>query len=180
MNIPNYLTVFRIILIPVFIVLMLIDVPYGHYFAALVFVVAALTDSLDGYLARKWKQITKLGIILDPLADKLLVTSALVILVELGKIPGWITIIIIGREFAVTGLRSVKAEEGVIIPASKWGKWKTVTQIGAVLVVILEEVYLPYINLPLGLWAMYLATVITIISGAEYFYRFNVLDDTNR
>ena len=97
MNIPNSLTIFRIILIPVFVFFMLIRIPYGDLVAAIIFVIAALTDSLDGYLARKWKQITKLGVILDPLADKLLITAALISLVELGRIPGWIAIVIIGR-----------------------------------------------------------------------------------
>lgn len=172
MNVPNILTLFRIVLIPFFVVILLVKIPYGDYLAAFIFMVAALTDSLDGYLARRWKQITKLGIILDPLADKLLITAALISLVELGRIPGWIAIIILGREFAVSGLRAIKAEEGVIIPASKWGKAKTVSQIIAVLLVILEHLYEPFIAWPIGMWFMYLAVAITIWSGGEYFYRF--------
>lgn len=174
MNIPNILTLLRIILIPVFVLVLLIKIPYGDYIAAFIFIIAALTDSLDGYLARKWKQITKLGIILDPLADKLLITAALISLVELGRIPGWIAIVILGREFAVSGLRAIKAEEGVIIPASKWGKAKTVSQIIAVLLVILEHLYDSFISFPIGTWAMYLAVAVTIYSGVEYFYRFYV------
>ncbi|MBC7075980.1 MAG: CDP-diacylglycerol--glycerol-3-phosphate 3-phosphatidyltransferase [Syntrophomonadaceae bacterium] len=174
MNIPNSLTILRIILIPIFIVFLLVRIPYGDYLAALIFITAALTDSLDGYLARKWKQITKLGIILDPIADKLLITAALIVLVELGRIPGWIAIVILGREFAISGFRTVKAEEGIIIPASVLGKAKTISQIFAVLLVILEKVYQPYVNLPLGQWAMYVAVIITIVSGVEYFYRFRL------
>ena len=174
MNLPNSLTLLRIILIPVFVIILLVRIPYGDYFAAAIFIVATLTDSLDGYLARKWKQVTKLGIVLDPIADKLLITAALIILVELGRIQGWIAIVILGREFAVSGLRIVKAEEGIIIPASKLGKIKTVSQIIAVLLIILQKAYQPYIDIPLGPWAMYFAVIITILSGIEYFYRFQL------
>lgn len=174
MNLPNSLTLLRIILIPIFVIILLVRIPYGDYFAAVIFIIATLTDSLDGYLARKWKQVTKLGIVLDPIADKLLITAALIILVELGRIQGWIAIVILGREFAVSGLRIVKAEEGIIIPASKLGKIKTVSQIIAVLLIILQKAYQPYINIPLGLWAMYFAVIITLLSGIEYFYRFQL------
>lgn len=177
MNLPNSLTLIRIFLIPVFVLILLIRIPYGDFFAAAIFIVAALTDSLDGYLARKWKQVTKLGIILDPIADKLLITAALISLVELGRIQGWIAIIILGREFAVSGLRVVKAEEGIIIPASKLGKIKTISQIVAVILIILEKAYQPYINIPLGQWMMYFAVIITLISGFEYFYRFKLHSD---
>ena len=161
----------RIILVPIFVVLMLTRIPYGGTLAAVIFMIAALTDSLDGYLARKWKQVTKLGAILDPLADKLLITAALISLVELGRIPGWIAIVIIGREFAVTGLRVVKAEEGIIIPASKMGKLKTISQVTAVLLIILQNLYHPLLALNLGQWVMYFAVFITIVSGVEYFYK---------
>lgn len=176
MNLPNKLTVLRIILIPLFVCFLLVKIPYGTYLAAFIFILAALTDSLDGYLARRWRQITKLGIILDPLADKLLITAALISLVQLHQIAGWIAIIIIGREFAVSGLRAVKAEEGIIIPASIWGKLKTITQVVAVLLVILQKHYLPFTKVPLGDWAMYIAVIITLVSGAEYFYRFKVTE----
>jgi len=174
MNIPNKLTILRIILVPIFVVLMLTRIPYGGSLAAAIFVIAALTDSLDGYLARKWKQTTKLGAILDPLADKLLITAALISLVELGRIPGWIAIVIIGREFAVTGLRVVKAEEGIIIPASKLGKLKTISQVTAVLLIIVQNLYHPLAVLALGEWVMYIAVAITVISGIEYFQKFKI------
>jgi CDP-diacylglycerol---glycerol-3-phosphate 3-phosphatidyltransferase len=174
MNIPNKLTILRIILIPIFVVLMLTRIPYGGTMGAIIFVIAALTDSLDGYLARKWKQTTKLGAILDPLADKLLITAALISLVELGRIPGWIAIVIIGREFAVTGLRIVKAEEGIIIPASKMGKLKTISQVTAVFIIILAHLYHPLISLTLGNWAMYIALIITVVSGVEYFLKHKI------
>ncbi|MEN6349042.1 MAG: CDP-diacylglycerol--glycerol-3-phosphate 3-phosphatidyltransferase [Syntrophomonas sp.] len=174
MNLPNSLTLIRIILIPVFVIFLFIRIPYGDYIAAGIFILATLTDSLDGYLARKWKQVTKLGIILDPIADKLLITAALIILVELGRISGWIAIVILGREFAVSGLRIVKAEEGIIIPASKMGKIKTISQIVAVILIILQKAYISYTSLPLGQWAMYIAVIITLASGIEYFYRFKL------
>lgn len=174
MNLPNSLTILRIILIPIFVIILLTRIPYGDYLAALVFSMAAITDSLDGYLARKWKQVTKLGIILDPLADKLLITAALISLVELGSIKGWIAIVILGREFAVSGLRILKAEEGIIIAASKMGKIKTISQIVAVILIILKNLYIPYTSIPLGDWAMYIALVITIVSGVEYFYNFKI------
>ncbi|HZK86939.1 MAG TPA: CDP-diacylglycerol--glycerol-3-phosphate 3-phosphatidyltransferase [Syntrophomonas sp.] len=174
MNIPNSLTLLRIFLIPVFVVVLVVRIPHGDLLAAVIFVAAALTDSLDGYLARKYKQITKLGIILDPIADKLLITAALICLVELGRIPGWIAIVILGREFAVSGLRAVKAEEGIIIPASKLGKFKTISQVLAVIIIILENVYPPLRGV--GVWAMYIAVAITLISGIDYFLKFKLLD----
>ncbi len=171
MNIPNSITIFRIILIPIIVVLMLTNIPYGGSLAAAIFLFAALTDSLDGYLARRWKQTTKLGAILDPVADKLLITAALISLVELGKLSGWIAIVIIGREFAVTGLRVVKAEEGVVIPASKMGKLKTISQVTAVMVIMLEQLIYPLAQLQLGQWIMYIAVIITLVSGIEYFLK---------
>lgn len=172
MNLPNSLTLLRIVLIPVFVILLLVRIPYGDLLAAAIFSTAALTDSLDGYLARKRREVTKLGVILDPLADKLLITAALISLVELAKIPGWTAIVILGREFAVSGLRAVKAEEGVIIPASSLGKVKTVSQIVAVLLVILQHSFQQFFAWPVGLWFLYLAVVITIISGIEYFMKY--------
>lgn len=174
MNLPNALTLLRIVLIPLFVIFLLVKIPYGDYMAALVFIIASLTDSLDGYLARKWKQVTKLGIILDPLADKLLITAALISLVELGKVAGWIAIVILGREFAVSGLRTVKAEEGILIAASKLGKIKTISQIIAVVLIIIQDFYAPLSRLNIGSWAMYIAVVITVVSGIEYFYKFQI------
>lgn len=175
MNIPNSLTLLRIFLVPVFVVVLVLRIPYGDLLAAIIFIAAALTDSLDGYLARKYKQITKLGIILDPIADKLLITAALICLVELGRLQGWIAIVILGREFAVSGLRSVKAEEGIIIPASKLGKLKTISQIIAVIIIILENLY-PPLHI-VGLLAIYFALAITVISGIDYFMKFKSMEE---
>lgn len=176
MNLPNSLTIIRIILIPIFVVILLVRIPYGDYIAALIFSVAALTDSLDGYLARKRREVTTLGVILDPLADKLLVTAALISLVELSRIPGWTAIVILGREFAVTGLRAIKAEQGIVIPASWMGKLKTISQIAAILLVILEKSFEQLFSFPLGLWMLYLAVAITVLSGIQYFYNFRISD----
>jgi len=172
MNIPNSITLFRIALIPIFVAAFSPKVPYGYYVATAIFIIAALSDSLDGYLARKWKQVTKLGIILDPLADKLLVSSALICMVELQIIPAWIAIIIIGRELAVSGLRSYKADKGVVIAAHKLGKIKTITQIVAVVWLLLEHVVPFMYGYQNGMYVMYLAVFVTIISGIEYFRRF--------
>jgi CDP-diacylglycerol--glycerol-3-phosphate 3-phosphatidyltransferase len=172
MNIPNSITIFRILLIPVFVIVLSPKIPYGSYLATAIFIIAALTDSLDGYLARKWKQVTKLGIILDPLADKLLITAALISLVELSVLPGWVAITIIGREFAVSGLRTVKAETGLIISASKMGKVKTITQVIAVAWLLLENVSPLLDSWNMGIKVMYVALIITIISGVKYFKDF--------
>lgn len=168
MNLPNKLTIGRIFLIPIFMLFLLVNVPYGKYLAAFIFVLAASTDGLDGYIARKRKQITNFGKIMDPLADKLLVTAALISLVELGEISAWPVVIILGREFAITGLRSVAAAEGVVIAASHLGKVKTVTQIIAITLILLEDFYIQYINLPIGEIFLYIALFFTIWSGVDY------------
>ncbi|MGI6428178.1 MAG: CDP-diacylglycerol--glycerol-3-phosphate 3-phosphatidyltransferase [Syntrophomonadaceae bacterium] len=179
MNLPNSLTIMRIILIPIFVVVILVRIPYGDYIAALIFSVAALTDSLDGYLARKRREVTTLGTILDPLADKLLVTAALICLVELARIPGWTVIVILGREFAVTGLRAIKAEQGIVIPASWMGKVKTISQIVAILLVILDTSFQQLFAFPIGLWMLYLAVLITVVSGIDYFYRLKISEPSD-
>lgn len=164
LNLPNSITVFRILLIPVFMTFLLGTVPGGAVLAALTFVVAAATDSLDGYFARRRSQTTVLGAFLDPLADKLLVSAALVVLVELGNVSVWVAMVIIAREFAVSGLRMVAAAEDVIIPASRWGKAKTASQVIAIVAVILHPS-----SLATGL--LMVAVVLTIISGVDYFLK---------
>ncbi|MCX7951786.1 MAG: CDP-diacylglycerol--glycerol-3-phosphate 3-phosphatidyltransferase [Clostridiales bacterium] len=160
MNLANKITITRIFLVPVFLFFLLVKVPYGNLIATVIFSLAALTDSLDGYIARSRNQVTKFGKFLDPLADKLIVTAALVALVELRKVPSWLVVIILAREFAITGLRAVAASEGNVIAASNWGKAKTVTQIVAIIACLIELKY--------NLYIMYLATIITIISGVDY------------
>ncbi|MBD8048090.1 MAG: CDP-diacylglycerol--glycerol-3-phosphate 3-phosphatidyltransferase [Clostridium argentinense] len=171
MNLANKLTVIRILLVPIFLVLITLKTPLGTIFATIVFVVASLTDKLDGYIARSRNQVTTFGKFMDPLADKLLVTSALVSLVELQVIPAWVAMIIIAREFAVSGLRTLAASEGVIIAASNWGKTKTVIQIIAIIAGLITLSYDSYIIEIITSISMGLAVVITIISGIDYFYK---------
>lgn len=169
MNWPNRLTLLRILMVPVFLVVLSLSLDWGDYIAAGVFVLAACTDGLDGYIARKQKQVTDLGKLLDPLADKLLVSAALIALVELGRLSGWVAVVIIGREFAVTGLRSLAAAEGVVIAASKLGKIKMVTQIVAIVAMYLRDFPFNLIHVPFGNIAMAVAVFFTIWSGMNYF-----------
>ncbi|HBM75794.1 MAG TPA: CDP-diacylglycerol--glycerol-3-phosphate 3-phosphatidyltransferase [Clostridiaceae bacterium] len=163
MNLANKITLIRIILVPVFLILISIKSKYGIYIATGVFVVAALTDKLDGYIARSRNQITTFGKFMDPLADKLLVITALVSMVEVGRLRSWMVMIIITRELAVTGLRAIAASNGIVIAASWWGKLKTTVQIIAIIAVL--------INLPLYNVLIWIAVIVTVISGIDYFYK---------
>ena len=139
MNLANKLTMMRIILVPIFLIFIAVkEIPYGSIIATIVFIVASITDQLDGYIARSRNQITNFGKFMDPLADKLLVTAALVSLSEMHLISGWIVVVIIAREFAVSGLRTLAASDGIIIAASWWGKLKTVTQMAAIITLLLK------------------------------------------
>lgn len=171
MNLANKLTLSRIFLIPIFMLVLLIRIPYGEYIAAGIFIAAASTDGLDGYIARKRKQITNLGKLMDPLADKLLISAALISLVELDAISGWIAVVIIGREFFVTGLRTIAAAEGVILAASKLGKIKTISQIVAISALLLKDFPLSLLNITFGKYAMYVALFFTIWSGIDYYVK---------
>ncbi len=163
MNLPTVLTLSRIMLVPVFMALVLVKIPYGAYFAALVFIIAAITDGLDGYIARSRQQVTALGQLIDPLADKLLVSGALVSLVQMNQVSAWVAMIIIGREFAVSGLRMVAVTEGVVIAASKLGKVKTISQIVAIVAIL--------IDFPGALLLLWIAALLTIVSAVDYFSR---------
>ena len=187
MNLANKLTLGRIFLVPIFLIFIAIkDIPYGSFIATFIFVIASITDKLDGYVARSRNQITNFGKFMDPLADKLLVTTALVTLVDLHVISSFAAIIIIAREFAVSGLRTVAASEGTVIAASQWGKAKTVVQIVAIIASLIkvnigESVYLTNLINDSMLWNKFfeygprifmgLAVVITIISGVDYFVK---------
>ncbi|MEG0829079.1 MAG: CDP-diacylglycerol--glycerol-3-phosphate 3-phosphatidyltransferase [Anaerovoracaceae bacterium] len=165
MNLPNKLTILRIIAIPVFIVFLL----YGfRYTATIIFICAALTDMLDGQIARKYDLVTNFGKLMDPLADKLLVMSALVCLVQLGDVAGWMVIVILAREFAITGLRTVAASEGIIMAAGVTGKIKTILQMVAIPLLLLENWPACYIGIPLDQIFLWAAVIMTIISGVEY------------
>ncbi|CAA7602499.1 CDP-diacylglycerol-glycerol-3-phosphate 3-phosphatidyltransferase [Acididesulfobacillus acetoxydans] len=182
MNLPNRLTLARIIIIPVFMAFLLLQVPQGHTLfahqdvvAAVIFILASATDGLDGYIARKRHQVTVLGKFMDPLADKLLVSAALISLVQLGEVPAWIAWTILGREFAVTGLRAIAAADGHVISASKLGKIKTVTQVIAISAILLHDWPFSLLNIPIGQPFLYLALVFTIISGIDYLLKARLL-----
>lgn len=167
-NLANRLTLLRIILIPVFVVFLLSQLPWGDWAAVVIFVVAALTDTVDGYVARKHNQITVFGQFLDPLADKLLIAAALITLVGQGRLPAWLAMIIITREFAVSGLRLFAWFNGKVIVASSLGKFKTVSQVIAIIFWILKPQYIPTMvaNIVMGI-----AVIITIVSGLDYYLK---------
>nr|WP_152803812.1 CDP-diacylglycerol--glycerol-3-phosphate 3-phosphatidyltransferase [Alkalibaculum sporogenes] len=156
-------------MIPFFIFFMIADVNNGQTIAAIIFIIASATDWLDGYIARKYNLITVFGKFADPLADKLLVSAALICLVELGAVSSWIVILIIAREFAVTGLRVLAASDNIVIAASWWGKIKTVTQMVAIIATLFNNYPFSLINIPVSTTFMYLAALFTVISGVDYF-----------
>jgi CDP-diacylglycerol---glycerol-3-phosphate 3-phosphatidyltransferase len=164
LNLPNVLTMLRILAVPVIVVALLDETPNGDALAAGVFALAALTDGLDGYFARSRDAVTTFGKLMDPLADKLLIVAALVSLVSLDRLAAWVAMVIIARELAVTGLRAVAVERGIVISASWLGKLKTILQVAAVFALIAAY--------PAPVWVdvlVYLAVAVTLISGADYF-----------
>lgn len=181
MNIPNKITVSRIFLIPLFLIIMLYpfqwgelyflgaNMPVTHFVGALIFIFAASTDWVDGYYARKYDLVTNLGKFLDPLADKLLVSAALIVLVELKYIPSWIAIIIISREFAVTGIRLLLADQGEVVAAKTLGKIKMWAQIVAISAFLLHNTIFELISFPFDEIALWVALIFTIWSGWDYF-----------
>ncbi len=168
MNLPNKLTMLRIILIPIFLVFLLCPIPYGRYAALAVFIIASLTDCLDGYIARKYNLITDFGKFIDPLADKLLCSSAMIALTNVPgsviSLPLVVVIIIIAREFMITGFRTLAVEKGVVIAASPWGKAKTISQM---LMIILLLLNLDVLKI-LTVFIIAVATVLTVISAVDY------------
>ena len=164
MNLPNWLSVGRILLIPVFMVALLGRLPEGDLVAVVIFAVAAGTDKLDGYLARSRQETTTFGVFLDPLADKLLVSAALISLVELNRLAAWVAMVIIAREFMVSGLRMVAASQHVVIAASQWGKVKTTAQVVAIAALIVDN---PPHAVTTALVAF--AVAVTLWSGIDYF-----------
>ena len=174
MNLPNKLTIFRVILIVPFVLLLLggsgdwswFSVPYADYIAVAIFIIASLTDLLDGKIARKYNLVTNFGKFMDPLADKLLVSSAMICLVEMGRLPAWIVIIIISREFIISGFRLIASDNGIVIAASYWGKFKTTFQMLMVIVLILniQDTFFQV----LGVILTYVALILTIVSLIDY------------
>lgn len=186
MNLPNFLTIIRMVFVPVFIVLFYQGIgaavamgdPAPYLFMAFaVFIVASLTDALDGYIARKNGLITNFGKLMDPLADKILTTSAFIVFVDVGTIPAWMVIVILAREFAITGLRGVAAAEGTVIAAGFSGKLKTVLQMAAICIILLgfaagdTFIGILIFEYNIGLILMYAAVVMTVWSGIEYLWR---------
>jgi CDP-diacylglycerol--glycerol-3-phosphate 3-phosphatidyltransferase len=174
LNLPNFITLTRILLIPVFVVLFATPTPDRSLSAAIVFIVAAVTDLLDGYLARRNGQVTTVGKLLDPIADKLLVLSALILLVNVDRVSALVAILIIAREVAVTGVRAIAAGEGMVIAAETTGKYKMALQVVAIVRLILEGTFLSGLgNLHLaGIVKLYLSLVLGYVSGAQYVWSF--------
>jgi len=183
MNLANKITLVRILLVPIIMVFLLVNlnvaplvfgdysITYNQIIAALIFIVAASTDGLDGYIARKNKIVTNLGKLLDPLADKLLVAAVLISLVQMDKLAAWMAIVIISREFAVTGLRQIALLEGSVMAASKWGKWKTAIQITMIISLLLNNFPFSFIDFPFDIITSWAAVVITLYSGIDYFLK---------
>ena len=168
LNVPNILSLSRVFLVPVIMVFFTLRSQFsyaGHWnvgdlLAGMFFILASITDAFDGYIARKKKLVTTLGKFIDPLADKIMVVAVLISLVEMGRVPSWMVVVIIAREFIVSGLRMVAATEGVVIAASKWGKIKTVSQMIGIIFLIF--------SIPGGIPIMWIATILTIWSGCDY------------
>jgi CDP-diacylglycerol--glycerol-3-phosphate 3-phosphatidyltransferase len=183
LNLANRITLARIFLVPIVTIFLLIrldveplmignySISYNQVFALILFIIAASTDGLDGYIARKHKIVTNLGKLLDPLADKLLMAAVLIALVEMDKLGAWVAIVIISREWAVTGLRQVALLEGAVLAASKWGKWKTAVQITMIIVLLLNNFPFNFIDFPVDLYVVWAAVLITVYSGIDYFVK---------
>lgn len=169
MNLPNKLTIFRVILIPFFVFFLLAPYfpEYGKYIATAIFTVASLTDMADGKIARKYNLVTNFGKFMDPLADKLLVCSAMICLVEIDRLAAWIVIVIIAREFIISGFRLIASDNGVVIAASYWGKFKTTFQMVSVVLLILDIPALAFVT-TICVW---IALLLTIVSLVDYIYK---------
>ena len=168
LNVPNILTLVRILLVPVLVVALLQTTPHGSTVAAIVFALAAITDGVDGWIARRSASITTFGKVMDPIADKLLIAAALISLVSLDRLQAWVAMVVIAREFAVSGLRVAAGQQGAIIPANRLGKVKTVLQVAMVLALIAA-------NDPHAVWVyllVYATVAVTLASGASYFINF--------
>ncbi len=170
LNLPNALTLLRIFLVPLLVVVLLTRFPHHWLWGLMIFLVALGTDYLDGWLARRRGEVTNLGALLDPVADKLLTSAAFISLVELNRAPAWMVVVIVGREFAVSGLRSIASAQGVTISASRWGKYKTASQGVAISLLIISE-YLGRYNRT-GTVALWIVMILAALSAVDYFRSF--------
>jgi CDP-diacylglycerol--glycerol-3-phosphate 3-phosphatidyltransferase len=171
MNLPNSLSLTRIFLVPLLVVILLTKLQGNEILCAAVFLLAALTDLLDGYLARRRRQITPLGQLLDPIADKLLIAAAFISLVEIHKAPAWMVVVILGREYAVTALRHIAAAQGRAVPSSDLGKSKMVAEVATITILILGQDVLGQLEV-LGTIGLWVVLGLALVSGSQYFFRF--------
>ena len=174
LNLPNKITLSRILMVPVIIVLLYFENKYTCLLACIGFILASLSDLVDGHIARRTNMITSFGKFLDPLADKVLISSVLVMLTSLGRVAAWITIVIICRELIITGLRAIAADEGVVIAADTFGKWKTILQMLALIPLILHYPWFGASPVSFGYFLLYIATALTIFSDINYLYTFHM------
>lgn len=182
LNLPNILTLSRIAAVPLVVLLLLFESKQSCFWAALIFTAASITDWLDGYLARKWELVTVLGKFLDPLADKLIVMAALIMLIPLGRAPAWAVFVILARELVVSGIRSIASAEGIVIAASQLGKYKTIFQMVAIVGLLLHYRYHWFFGLEFdflypsfhnaGIFIFYISLFMTVWSGVDYFLKF--------
>lgn len=171
MNLANKITVFRVLLVPLFMFVLYSDLSNSTYIAAVIFIFASLTDTLDGYIARSRNLVTNFGKFVDPLADKILVSAALISLVGLNKVPAWVVVVIIAREFTITGFRVLAASEGVTIAASPLGKIKTITQLVSITLLLLNNFPFNALNIPMDMIMLYISLFFTVLSGIDYLMR---------
>ncbi len=182
LNLPNILTLTRIAVVPIVVVLLMFESKENCFWAAAIFSLASITDWLDGYLARKWGIVTVLGKFLDPLADKLIVMAALLMLIPLGRVPAWAVLVILSRELIVSGIRSIASTEGIVIAASNLGKYKTIFQMVAIIGLLLHYKYYWFFGVQYdflypslhnaGIFLFYISLILTVWSGVDYFIKF--------
>ena len=173
MNLPNKLTIARMCMVPLFMIALMMNTPASRLIATVIFALASLTDMLDGKIARKYNMVTNFGKLMDPLADKVLTAAAMICLVELGDLAAWIAVVIIFREYLITGLRSVAASENIVVAANNWGKVKTVCQMIALMLLMVKPQIIDLCGINIGLWLMYVAVALTIYSGLDYVLKLN-------
>lgn len=173
MNLPNKLTIARMCMVPLFMIALMMNTDMSRIVATVIFALASLTDMLDGQIARKYNMITNFGKLMDPLADKVLTAAAMICLVELGDLAAWIAVLIIFREYLITGLRSVAASENIVVAANIWGKVKTVCQMIALMLLMLKPQIVALCGVNIGLWLMYVAVALTVYSGLDYVLKLN-------